>query len=169
MFDTNNYSSKEYVPYTKTVHEHRAPTDESIKIFDEMRRKAEEHIVAKVIIKDNTVNGMLLAFDEGGMMDNIRYYGRFTLNGKEINFNGTLDRDEFQKLGVTIDGNELLIPILHKQFEKAMADVLMTQVCYNAANEKSSVMVGGKCMPKQFELKNANPGLGKALRPNNER
>lgn len=54
MFDKYSISptvertTERLVPYTKTVHEHRAPTDESIKIYDEMLEKARAAYVASV-------------------------------------------------------------------------------------------------------------------------
>lgn len=58
MFDTFVETKKEtvYVPYEKTVHEHRAPTDDSIKLYKEIKEKAYNSILASISINDNTLN-----------------------------------------------------------------------------------------------------------------
>ena len=59
MFDS--YSSRTYVTeqrYPQTIHNHRAPTDESIKILNEMQEKAEKNLLAKHIVGENSISGV---------------------------------------------------------------------------------------------------------------
>lgn len=58
MFNTFIETKKEtvYVPYEKTVHEHRAPTDDSIKLYKEIKEKAYDSILDSISINDNTLN-----------------------------------------------------------------------------------------------------------------
>jgi len=52
MFHTNNFITKEAFPYEKTVHEHKAPTDDSIKILREMEEKLKANLVAMFTINN---------------------------------------------------------------------------------------------------------------------
>ena len=68
---------------TKTVHEHRAPTDESIKIYKEMVDKAEKSVLDAFVISDNILNGSI------AVLRNIETMGvdvvyRFMLNSKKF-------------------------------------------------------------------------------------
>ena len=60
MFDKIivNRQSDRLVPYEKTVHEHRAPTDDSIKLYGEMLEKAYESILESFSIEANELNGV---------------------------------------------------------------------------------------------------------------
>ena len=61
----NTYITEEvtdtvYVPYTKTVIEKKAPTDESVKLLRELEEKAMGNIVDKFSIKSSIVDGVCL-------------------------------------------------------------------------------------------------------------
>ena len=47
MFHTNNFITKEAFPYEKTVHEHRAPTDDSVKLLREMESELKANLLTK--------------------------------------------------------------------------------------------------------------------------
>lgn len=47
----------EYV--TRTTHEHRAPTDESVKILREMEAKARDGVLSAIHIKDTEIHGVV--------------------------------------------------------------------------------------------------------------
>lgn len=61
MFDTNNNYSSEYIPYTKqvnvTVNENKAPTDESIRLYNELQDKAQKSVIDRRTIPNNIVKG----------------------------------------------------------------------------------------------------------------
>ncbi|MGD9161254.1 MAG: hypothetical protein PVG39_22770, partial [Desulfobacteraceae bacterium] len=45
-------SSREYVPYEKTVIEKRAPTDDSIRLYKEMEDKVRKSVIDSIVIDD---------------------------------------------------------------------------------------------------------------------
>lgn len=59
MFDrVTIQQGKEAVPYAKTVtvHEHKAPTDESIRLYQEIEEKAFQNILHRIQVNDNALN-----------------------------------------------------------------------------------------------------------------
>ena len=72
-----------YVPYEKTIIEKRAPTDESIKLFDEYQKRAQESLIERVHVADNTLNMEGAAFYEH-YSDQYVFRYRVLLNGCEI-------------------------------------------------------------------------------------
>ena len=75
----------EYVPYEKTVTitEHKAPTDESIRLLNEFQEKALKNLIRKVEIKDNIIDGVLFVFRYNLDPNMRRLIFRFKLNGQE--------------------------------------------------------------------------------------
>ena len=71
------------VPYEKTVHEHRAPTDDSIRIYEETLQKAEDRLLSVVTLGDNKLKGSIAVFEDMlNLGTHVNY--RFTLNGEEF-------------------------------------------------------------------------------------
>lgn len=73
----------EYIPFEKTVKEIKAPTDESIKLYEEIKQKAYESILDSIIINNNTFNCKAEIVKDWQSYSNICYY-EFTLNNKKI-------------------------------------------------------------------------------------
>lgn len=96
MFDKNYFSAKkEYIPYVKevNVNENRAPTDESIRIYDEIKEKAFKSIIDTIEINDNSFNiKATIARDPYTYEIVCRYL--FILNGREIE--GTIREREYR-------------------------------------------------------------------------
>lgn len=71
------------------VHEHRAPTDQSVKLLNEMEEKARKNIICKVQLDDNILNGVAIVYvDERWTAAklSIVVHLRFSINGKEYFF-----------------------------------------------------------------------------------
>jgi len=81
---TINQSGKSYVPYAKsvTVHEHKAPTDKSVELLNEMQVKARDNIVSTFSISNNLFNVDLAVFQNYAGFGYIVNY-RYVLNGTE--------------------------------------------------------------------------------------
>jgi formaldehyde-activating enzyme involved in methanogenesis len=47
-------------PYEKTVHEHRAPTDDSIRIYNEMVQKAQQSVIDAFRIDSNVIKANIV-------------------------------------------------------------------------------------------------------------
>jgi hypothetical protein len=73
----------EYVPYEKTTIEKRAPTDDSIRIYEEIKGKAYKSILDTIEINDNSFNVKAIVYDEMLTMERVCKFS-FTLNGREI-------------------------------------------------------------------------------------
>jgi len=69
------------------VHEHRAPTDDSVKLLREMEEKSRKQIVgAFVTNKDNDLQGAVVYMAPFSMSPDHDVYIRFKLNGQDYEF-----------------------------------------------------------------------------------
>jgi len=82
------------VPYEKTVHEHKAPTDESVKLLNEMQKAALDNIVKTFNVNDNTVNACVIYLINKADFDGFKFVAKFTFNGKEHKIEGEILRHE---------------------------------------------------------------------------
>ena len=93
----------EHVPYEKTVTVNRAPTDESIKLWEEMKEKAYKSLLGQIHIKNNVVEASAIIYQDIYAARKIMKY-RFLLNGKEfidqveLGFHETCERDVLRLL-----------------------------------------------------------------------
>jgi len=71
------------VPYEKTVTEHRAPTDESMRLVQEMEEKVTRSILDRGQSTDNELNYKWMAVHDV-MGDSVKVRGRLSINGKPI-------------------------------------------------------------------------------------
>lgn len=85
MFDSYSFGRvlTEYLPYEKSVKEIRAPTDDSIKLYEEIKQKAYNSILETIQINDNTFNVKAEVFKDMASHALICRY-TFTLNGKRF-------------------------------------------------------------------------------------
>jgi hypothetical protein len=84
-FHKHDNSTHIRYPDTVNVHEHKAPTDESIRLMEEMHDKAIKNIIAKVKVEDNLVNGeCFLVQQQWNPQNDFKIYFKFKINGKEF-------------------------------------------------------------------------------------
>lgn len=78
----NRYESHTHVgPSRIDVHEHRAPTDDSVRLLREMEDKARANVVATLVAHDNKIEGTVARVrDQTLRRDSI--VAHFTLNGE---------------------------------------------------------------------------------------
>jgi hypothetical protein len=71
-----------------TVKEHKAPTDESLRLLDEMQKKAQDRILEKHYVKlgDNEFGGLVLKMQMDDYSRDTHYCVLFKLHGKEYKF-----------------------------------------------------------------------------------
>lgn len=98
MFDTYvQRHTTEYVDRNITVKEYKAPTDESVKLLNEITEKALNNIVKTFSTSNNTLQAKVAVYQDHRMQVN-EFMCKFTLNGKdhmlrvEINTYETPDR-----------------------------------------------------------------------------
>jgi len=67
MFNTTIFKSPEVI----RIHEHRAPTDDSIRLADEMRQKALDSITHDYRFENNVVNGRVHVIQDRQAMQKV--------------------------------------------------------------------------------------------------
>lgn len=114
----------ELVPYAKEVKEIKAPTDESIRLLNEMQEKAKKNIIATIRIEQNHLKAVVVYFVDDVSKNSVNYHLKFTLNEKDYTLEGHIDRfewdDEIRKNYMGI-GNAKVFDILHKKFAEVLA------------------------------------------------
>ena len=133
LFSTTHIhqSRTEHVPYCKEVNitEKKAPTDESVRLLNEMQDKAQRNIIATIKIEENFLKAVAIYYRDEMVMDRITYHIRFKLNGKEYTIEDYIDieyRQEISKLYMGL-GHETIFRALHKKFSEMVANELMKQ------------------------------------------
>jgi len=91
LFTTTNVHNHETIesgPSEVHIHEHRAATDDSIRLANEFRDKVKRDIVKQAIIDNNIVNAISVCYvDNPSLKSNrINTHIRFKLNGEEFYF-----------------------------------------------------------------------------------
>src|SRR4051812_2071854 len=83
----------EHVPYVKEVKitEHKAPTDESVKLLNEMQEKAKKNIIATIHIEQNYLKAIVIYTQDDVVSGRMKYAIKFNLNGKDCNIEGHID------------------------------------------------------------------------------
>lgn len=83
MFDTY-YTQRDtqYVTKEVNVKEYKAPTDESVKLLNEMTEKALSNLIKTFSTTNNTLQMTCAVYDDNLVYDR-RFLCKFTLNGKD--------------------------------------------------------------------------------------
>lgn len=106
----------EYVPYEKTIVEKRAPTDDSIRLYKEIKEKAYASILDTIEINDNTFNVRAIVYDEMLTMERVCKFS-FTINGREIT-------GEVRERAVhRYNKNDLICAVIKKAAEKLSCEL----------------------------------------------
>ncbi len=101
LFSTHTHSeshthSERLVPYEKTVHEHRAPTDDSVKLLNEFKEKAIENIFYSFLIKDNIIEADAFMIWENPIDYTMTFHCKFKINGEEFYIRESVDMFKFK-------------------------------------------------------------------------
>lgn len=122
-------------PSTIKVHEHKAPTDESIKLWDEFMDKTKDKVLSAFKIDTGIVQLLSVGFiDESSisMTDypSIIYHCKFNLNGNEEMFKIKLDSFEVQKYHKMHEheADALLLKLFFKEVSEIIALRLIQNV-----------------------------------------
>jgi hypothetical protein len=134
LFSTTHIhqSRTEHVPYCKEVNitEKKAPTDESVRLLNNMQDKAQRNIIATIKIEENFLKAVAIYYRDEMISDRMTYHIRFELNGKEYMIEDYIDKFEWRQemsksyMGL---GNEVIFRALHKKFSEMVANELMKQ------------------------------------------
>lgn len=116
MFDTyySDSNRTEYVPYEKTVKEIRAPTDDSIRIYEETKEKAYKSILDSLSVNDNKVNYKYQIYKD--------IYSYKTLLHFSIKLNGTEFVDKVE-LDLDISNKHKTAEVIYKKLSEKIASL----------------------------------------------
>lgn len=117
-----------YVNHRSTVNEHRAPTDESIKILNEMQEKAKDNIIKSIKIEENYLKAVGIYTQQDSINRDLSYCLRFILNGKEYLIKDEIKGDDLNNIlseKFYALGHEGVYIKLHKVFSNAIAEHLL--------------------------------------------
>lgn len=83
MFDTIHPVTRVYETRNTTINEHRAPTDESVRLLREMERKAQEQVIQAVRVENTPIDSVIHSIREHGTGDTL-WRCIFKVNGKQL-------------------------------------------------------------------------------------
>lgn len=76
-------SQTHYHNHRSEVHEHRAPTDESVRLLKEMEEKALAKLIGSYDVESNGFTGKVAIFDDGPMLKRVAV-AIFSINGHRM-------------------------------------------------------------------------------------
>jgi hypothetical protein len=131
--NTHTYTER-LVPYEKTVHEHKAPTDKSVELLNEFQEKAIENIMHHFKLNDNiiTAEGFFINTSYGTHFENtIIMHCKFVLNGKEFHVKDTIDlfgiKTKFKEYFEDGSHQDAILNVIYKVISEKIAKDLIMQ------------------------------------------
>lgn len=88
MFNTYQFPTRDV---TKHVHEHRAPTNESVRLLKELENSASDKVISVNRLENNILNATWSVIDSPISME-LTVVCRIMLNGNEIRFEKKMER-----------------------------------------------------------------------------
>lgn len=83
--------------YPQTVHEHKAPTDESVRLLREMESNALENILNTVTLDNNVVKAKFVFYQKVNIDFNVNVRIMFELNNTVYKIDKVIDSIEWRK------------------------------------------------------------------------
>lgn len=132
LFSSNHHHRTESVPYEKsvTINEHKAPTDESVKLLNEFESRARKNIIHKVKIDENYLKAIAVYYKDDMVEFRVHFYVKFSLNGTEVVVEDYLDNFEWRSdLSKEYGGfgNRHIFELVFKKLSDMIASELMGQ------------------------------------------
>jgi hypothetical protein len=95
MFDTIRQVT-EHVTKNVNITEHRAPTDESVRLLKELEEKAQQKIIDSIRVADTNFECVVHCLDD---FKNSQYilFAKFSMNGHAMETNVKIDRYKFKE------------------------------------------------------------------------
>ena len=134
LFSTHTSShshthSETLVPYVKTVHEHRAATDESVKLLNEFQEKAVENILHAFKLKDNIIEADGFFIQASPVDYNIEFHCKFKLNSNEYYVKEKINcfdfRQDIRKYFDNMEYRSAAINLIYKKVSEVIAKELI--------------------------------------------
>lgn len=121
MFDTTIVRQAPAYPQNVTVNEHRAPTDESVKLLNEMQDKAKDNFIDSILVEDNFVNGVIYIANDLRYNRQFEVIFKFNINGRDFVIK------EIFKVNPLEEGKYKLLSRFYKEFSKKIAQMLIQE------------------------------------------
>jgi hypothetical protein len=141
MFDRITRNTNVTFPGTIEVNEHKAPTDESIRIFDEFKDKALKRVIKSMKVENNVFKASILAYAPEMITDEVSLYIKFNLNGHEYSFTERVHnqdlRQEFSKWTGLVSGLSMDQALI-VQFSKVLMKHLVVGSKYPVQDWKAT-------------------------------
>ena len=126
-----NRNNVVYVPYREEVNikEIKAPTDESVKLLNEMQTKSTNNIVYAIKVNENHLQATVVGV-KTSMLD-VVFYARFILNGKEYFIEEQMNFVDFMEYKRGSFYKERLSKLIHKKLSEAITTELLSNCEHN--------------------------------------
>lgn len=109
-----------------TVEHHHAPTDESIRLLNEMQEAARKNIISQVVIESNVAKCVAIYFHNHTEDRSIIIYIRFILNDKEYILREYIQEREIDGIAFPReDIHKRVFELFHKKISECIAAELM--------------------------------------------
>lgn len=134
LFNTTHIHNgkTELVPYCQKieVNEKRAPTDESVRLLNEMQEKAKKNIISIIEIKENWIQAICIYYTDEAINNRLNFQMKFILNNNEYFIESHINKHDWNNeyqgyLGL---GSEIVYKKLIKRFSEAIADEMFKQI-----------------------------------------
>lgn len=134
MFDTHHHGPRS-VSVHSTSHEHRAPTDESVRLLKEMEAAALAKLLSVTRLESNTLKATWHVFEDHPI-DSAQAICRFELNGQEHKITVDLERARRH-----LQPEQLAYQIRDKVVEK-LANILTAELFAEATSIDRMAIAG---------------------------
>jgi hypothetical protein len=103
--------------HNTNINEHRAPTDESIRLFSEMEKKAMDSILATIEVKSTLIEGIVVFARADQCFEASEVFVKFNVNGTRFDIAIKITMSEIMNIGY----EQMAIKLLEAKFSDAMA------------------------------------------------
>lgn len=129
MFDTYLTPQKTETYYvTKEVHEHRAPTDESVKLLREMEQKAKDQVIKSIQLEANHLNANVYIYADPMSFNNM-FRVVFDINGHSY----------VSDIAIPLDAPT---DVIAQKLHRGISDVIAQKILEDVAVTVSKLMRG---------------------------
>lgn len=110
------------------VHEHRAATDDSVRLLNDFQEKSRENVLG-VEKLNNELNAISVSFMDD-LMDWVHIHGKFSLNSTEYIFKTKVNRNDYHnsKFDGNYSSNETLKKFIIDKFSEEVSKLMYAKV-----------------------------------------
>jgi hypothetical protein len=117
MFNKTIIQPTKYIPTEVHHHEHKAPTDESVRLLNEMQEKALSNTMLLFRVSNSHVDAVIRVVDEVGNMQKIALI-KYSINGCDY-------EDRIELSGMSLKSKNEIQDYLVEEWRKIVTSVVM--------------------------------------------